>query len=72
VELPPAPAARVVDSTGAGDVLVGTTAAHLGGGAELLTALRRATAAARSLAGAARRPQTAIELPNRDPSLRRA
>ena len=43
---------RVIDTTGAGDVLAGTAAARLALGDDLLTALRRATAAAsRSLAG---------------------
>jgi 2-dehydro-3-deoxygluconokinase len=46
VELPPAPAQAVVDATGAGDVLAGTTAAQLARSADLVTALRRATAAA--------------------------
>jgi 2-dehydro-3-deoxygluconokinase len=46
LELPSAPAPAVVDTTGAGDVLAGTAAAHLARGADLLTALERATAAA--------------------------
>jgi 2-dehydro-3-deoxygluconokinase len=46
IELPPAPAPAVVETTGAGDVLAGTAAAHLARGADLVTALRRATAAA--------------------------
>ena len=49
--LPPTPA-RVVDTTGAGDVLAGTAAARLALGDDLLAALRRGMiAAARSLAG---------------------
>jgi 2-dehydro-3-deoxygluconokinase len=46
IELPPAPAPAVVDATGAGDVLAGTAAAQLARGADLVTAVRRATAAA--------------------------
>jgi 2-dehydro-3-deoxygluconokinase len=50
--LPPAQPARIVDTTGAGDVLAGTTAARLALGDDLLDALRHAVdAAARSLAG---------------------
>jgi 2-dehydro-3-deoxygluconokinase len=53
VHLPPASAGEVVDTTGAGDALVGTTAARLALGDDLLEALRRGNAAAaRSLAGA--------------------
>ena len=52
VHLPPARPRRVVDTTGAGDVLAGTTAARLALGDDLPEALRRAAAAAtRSLAG---------------------
>ena len=52
VELPAAPAPRVVDSTGTGDVLAGTAAAWLALGDDLVGALRRGrAAAARSLAG---------------------
>ena len=50
--LPPARPSRIVDATGAGDVLAGTAAARLALGDDLLDALRRATAAAaHSLAG---------------------
>jgi len=50
--LTPEPVSRVVDTTGAGDVLAGTAAARLALGDDLLAALKRGmTAAARSLAG---------------------
>jgi 2-dehydro-3-deoxygluconokinase len=50
--LPPASPPRIVDTTGAGDVLAGTTAARLALGDQLLDALRHAGgAAAQSLAG---------------------
>jgi 2-dehydro-3-deoxygluconokinase len=52
VWLPAEPAAEVVDSTGAGDVLAGTAAARLALGDDLLAALGRGvSAAARSVAG---------------------
>jgi len=52
LHLPPEAPPRIVDATGAGDVLAGTTAARLALGDDLLEALRHATtAAARSLAG---------------------
>ena len=52
LHLPPARPGRIVDSTGAGDVLAGTAAARLALGDDLLDALRCAVdAAARSLAG---------------------
>jgi 2-dehydro-3-deoxygluconokinase len=52
VHLPPASPSRIVDTTGAGDVLAGTTAARLALGDPLLDALERgARAAALSLAG---------------------
>jgi len=52
VELPPADAPEVVDTTGAGDVLAGTAAARLALGDDLLVALRAGVAAAgRSLGG---------------------
>ncbi len=52
VELPPADAPEVVDTTGAGDVLAGTAAARLALGDDLLDALRAGIAAAgRSLGG---------------------
>jgi 2-dehydro-3-deoxygluconokinase len=52
VTLPPEPVSRVIDTTGAGDVLTGTAAARLALGDDLLSALRRGmSAAARSLAG---------------------
>jgi len=44
--IPPAPISEVVDSTGAGDVLAGTTAARLALGDALPDALRRGVAAA--------------------------
>jgi 2-dehydro-3-deoxygluconokinase len=50
VTLPVEPVSCVVDTTGAGDVLTGTTAARLALGDDLLSALRRGmSAAARSL-----------------------
>ena len=50
--IPPVPISEVVDSTGAGDVLAGTTAARLALGDALPDALRRGVAAAaRSLGG---------------------
>ncbi len=50
--LPPEPVSRVVDTTGAGDVLAGTAAARLALGDDLLAALQRGMrAAARSLVG---------------------
>jgi 2-dehydro-3-deoxygluconokinase len=53
VRLPPLPAPAMVDTTGAGDVLAGTTAARLALGDPLLEALRMGMAAAAlSLAGA--------------------
>jgi 2-dehydro-3-deoxygluconokinase len=52
LHLPSAAPPRIVDTTGAGDVLAGTTAARLALGDDLVDALRRAAgAAARSLAG---------------------
>jgi 2-dehydro-3-deoxygluconokinase len=52
VEVPPLPAPRVVDATGAGDVFAGTTAARLALGDALLDAVALgASAAALSLAG---------------------
>ena len=52
LHLPSAAPPPIVDTTGAGDVLAGTTAARLALGDDLLDALRRAAAAAtRSLAG---------------------
>ena len=52
LRVPAAPAPRIVDATGAGDVLAGTVAASLAAGAALADAVARGTAAAaRSLGG---------------------
>ncbi|WP_037409895.1 PfkB family carbohydrate kinase [Candidatus Solirubrobacter pratensis] len=51
-EIPAAPAERLVDATGAGDVFAGTLAAHLARGATVVEAAREGVvAAARSLGG---------------------